>query len=134
MHESLDWNHFKKRFTNHRNKTNHLLLFEDIYLRNHSEDSFENFNVQRDADKREADLQEKAKMASLYCDIDENGIAIIPDDIISKDLCEMSLNLLKNRLNLVSSFENEISCKIDIDKLKKEDIENICKKIGFKKD
>jgi len=128
VHGSLDWNHFRKRFTNHRDKTKHLLLFEELYLGNQSEDLFEDLNR-----KREANLQEKTKMLSLYCDIHENGVVTTPEDLINKDLCEMSLNFLRNRLNLVSSFENEIACKINMDKLTKEDVEKILEEIGFKK-
>lgn len=131
VHGSLDWNHFRKRFTNHRDKTMHLLLFENLYLEKPSEVVFEDYIIKRDLDKREANLQEEAKLGSLYCDIHENGAVTIPEDLITKEICEMSLTLLRNRINLVSAFENEIACKIDINKLRKEDVTKILEEISF---
>lgn len=135
-HGSLDWNHFRKRFTNHKDKIKHFLLFEDLCHGNLSDDFFENFTENRDADRRDADSLEKIKMASLYFDLDEDGVVSLPENIITKDLCELSLNLLKNRLALVSNYEKEIAGKIGqvkLDTETKEWMDKILEKFDFKK-
>lgn len=133
VHGSLDWNHFRKRFTNHKDKTNHFLLFEHLYLETQSDAFLEESNKIRDANKREADLQEKVKMASLYCDMNKEGMISLPKNIINKELCEISLNLLQNRLALVSNYEKEIACKINIENLNKDELDKLLEKIGFQR-
>jgi AbiV family abortive infection protein len=97
---SLNWNHFRKRFTNHKNKTKHFLLFEDLYHGNLTDDFFENFNENRAPDTRHSDSLEKIKMASLYCDMNKDGKVSLPENIITKDFCEITLTLLRKRLTL----------------------------------
>jgi AbiV family abortive infection protein len=135
-HGSLDWNHFRKRFTNHKDKTKHFLLFEGLYHGNLSDDFFENFDENEDADTKLADSLEKIKMASLYCDMNKDGMVSLPGNVITKDFCEISLDLLRNRLTLVSNYEKEIASKIDQDRLNKVDMEyldKILEEIAFKK-
>lgn len=134
-HGSLDWNHFRKRFTNHKDKTRHFLLFEDLCHENLSDEFFENFTKNRDVDRKDADSLEIIKMASLYSDMNEDGTISLPENIITKDFCEISLDLLKKRLNLVSNYENKI-CKVDQVKLSKEEkewMDKILEDFGFKK-
>lgn len=129
IHGSLNWKRFWKRFRDHKNKTEHLLLFEDLnwFLNEKQKELFKTKE-----NKEYSAIQEDTKMKSLYSDffIEE---FIIPSQIINKSLCETSLNLIENRIELVSSFENEIASKFNLENLRPEDIESFYDKLNISK-
>ncbi len=128
IHGSLDWRRFWRRFKDHKNKTRHILLLEDLH-------SFI-YNSQKELINTEdntkyAALQENIKMQSLYCDVDENGTFFTPSELMTKELCNSSLQLLSHRIELVTSFEKFVAKKFTLGKLKKEDIDAFYKELGI---
>lgn len=124
----LNWKYFWKRLKNHRNKTKQVLLFEN----------FHNFINQKkgeivslEENTKYASLQENIKMKSLYSDIDPNGSSWKPSEIISKEICNIGLQLLEKRINLVESFEIEVAEKFPINQLTKERIQEFYTEIGL---
>ena len=131
LHGSLDWKRFWQRFRGHKNKTEHLLLLEDLnqFI---SEKQKDLLNIEEN--KKYSSMQENVKMKSLYCDIiDGSEDFILPSQIISRKLCETALQLLENRIGLVTSFETEVASKFKLDKLRSEDIERFYDKVGLSK-
>jgi AbiV family abortive infection protein len=130
LHGSLDWKRYWRRFRDHKNKTEHLLLLED--LRHFISGKKDNIlNMEENA--MYSAMQEDVKMKSLYSDIGDSEEFLLPSEIINKELCEIALRLLKNRLELVTSFESDVASKFDFDKLKSSDIEHFYEKYGFSK-
>lgn len=128
IHGSLDWKKFWKRFKDHKNKTRNLLVLES--LRQFIEDPLSEL-LNTEANFKYAESQEYVKMQSLYCDVGDDGEFFAPSEIVTKRDCELSLQLLKHRVSLVTSFENMIAKEFPIGKMKKKDIDRFYKEIGI---
>lgn len=130
IHGSLDWKRFWRRFKDHKNKTRHLLVLEN--LRGFINDPLSEL-LNTEADIKYAKSQEYVKLQSLYCDVDDNGEFFAPSEIVTKRDCDLSLQLLKRRISMVTSFENKVVKKFPFGKMKKEDIDGFYKKLGVSK-
>ena len=69
IHGSLDWKRFWRRFKDHKNKTRHILVLEN--LRRFINDPLSEL-LNTEADIKYAESQEYVKLQSLYCDVDDN--------------------------------------------------------------
>ncbi len=130
IHGSLDWKRFWKRFKDHKNKTRHILVLENF--RRFLDDPLSEL-LNTEADIKYAEAQEYVKMQSLYCDVGDDGEFFAPSEIVTKRDCELSLQLLNNRVSLVTSFENKVAKKFPIVEMQKKDIDRFYKEIGISK-
>ncbi len=130
IHGSLDWKRFWKRFKDHKNKTRHILVLENF--RRFLDDPLSEL-LNTEADIKYAEAQEYVKMQSLYCDVGDDGEFFAPSEIVTKRNCELSLQLLNNRVSLVTSFENKVAKKFPIVEMQKKDIDRFYKEIGISK-
>ncbi len=70
-------------------------------------------------------------MKSLYSDVDQSGHSYKPSEIITQELCDLALQLLKNRINLVESFEQEVAIKFPINDLTKHQVQELYEEMGL---
>lgn len=118
---------FKFRFFAHREKTKTINIFEDFFLdalndTNHSDEELKNKFTQYAPN---ADTEEKGKLLSLYVDV-VDGIVLMPSEIMDKELAELTINTLRNRIKLFSKLgtikilTNEKALKAVLEKTIKE--------------
>ena len=108
-----------------------VLQFEDFSNFILTEENDKNL-INIEEHKKYADMQEEAKMQSLYSDL-YDGRMEKPSDIINKKDCLLSIKLLEKRIRLFRSFEEEVASKINFKKNTKKTIDKFYKMIGLDK-
>lgn len=92
----FDLSKFKKRFLNHKKKTQSIDVFESFIFKNIE-------RIKSKKVKEDSKELEKLKLMGLYCDfIDDH--AFKPSEIFDKSLVKEALVLLKNRIDKIKTL------------------------------
>ncbi len=118
VHGSLSWKEFRKGFRNHNQKTRKLLLFENLYnVVNRKGHHL--LLTQKDGEM--ADLQDQAKMLSLYSDLTDTGFTL-PSAQIDYSVAKLAVDLVKFRLEMVVNFERDVASAVPFEEFTREKI------------
>ena len=106
FHGSRNWKRFINRFKSHREKTQALLRMERLH--NFINGSASNL-LDPSGNLTYAQLQETSKMVSLYCDFGDDGQLHNPSELFGEKMCGMTMHLLASRIDIVNSFERDVT-------------------------
>lgn len=123
---SLNWNRFWKQLTSHKFKLKTITLMEDILL---NRDPSKEYVPELQEQVR---ILEEGKQKSLYSDF-TFGMCHHPREVVSKEMIEHCLKWAHGRLNLISNHEKIINDMGTLDKITKEDLEQISTKYNLKR-
>jgi len=127
--EEINWKKFWTKATSHKRKLELVTYMEDVYLEQPFPESLKEYFEKIALQIRDLD---RFKQKALYSDFTE-GYPHTPNDIIDETIAKNALAWAKGRIGVFSTIEAELQKSGIFEKMTKESVQEISKKLGIEK-